>query len=233
MILHRPSAMPLHLPRLSAALLLGGALAAPAAHAITLGQVDTFSSGSTLNWRVGPVHPAPPTVVSTGGPAGTGDAWLRQTALGGSGAASHLAIENRTQWAGNYLAAGVTGIRLSAQNAGSTDLQLRLLFDAFNGARFWSSAPVPLPAGSGWQTLYFPIDTASLTVLGGQPLGDALNNVVSLRIFHSTASAFPGESIVATLGLDNVTAVPEPPAALLLAAGIAALAWRRRATARG
>ncbi len=56
-----------------------------------------------------------------------------------------------------------------------------------------------------------------------------LGDVRQLRLFHGSSASFPGEAIAATLGLDNVTAVPEPAAAWLLLPGLAALiGWRRR-----
>ena len=60
----------------------------------------------------------------------------------------------------------------------------------------------------------------------------ALPGVQQLRLFHGSSAAFPGEAIAAVLGLDNITAVPEPTAAWLLAPGLAVLlGLRRRAAA--
>jgi hypothetical protein len=200
------------------------------AFAVTLGQIDTFATGATAGWRVGPAHPLPPSIVATGGPAGAGDRYLLQQAIGGSGPASHLAIENRAQWAGNYTAAGITALTMDVANFGDTDLSLRLLFDTFDGARAWSTVPLAVPAGSGWQSLYFPIGPNDLNIQGGAGIGAGLSQVVAIRIFHSTSPGFPGEAIVARIGIDNISAVPEPPAALLLALGLGALAWRRRSS---
>ena len=54
--------------------------------------IDDFEDGTTAGWHVGDPaqHPAPPVNVSTGGPAGAGDAYLQLQALGGSGAGSRL-----------------------------------------------------------------------------------------------------------------------------------------------
>jgi hypothetical protein len=216
----------------SGAITLAACFVNAPALALTLGQTDTFATGGTQGWRVGSAHPFPPSVIATGGPGGTGDRYLQQRANGGSGPASHFAVENRTQWSGNYIAAGVTGITMDVANFGTTDLALRLMFDTFSGLRAWSSVPLVVPAGSGWQSLYFPITADDLTVQGGS-VGTSMSNVISMRIFHSTASSFPGEAIVTTVGIDNVTAVPEPAAALMLALGLAGLAWRRHGAARG
>lgn len=206
-------------------------LAVAPACAVTLGQSDTFEDGSTQGWRAGPAHPLPPTVIATGGPGGTDDAYLQLQAIGGAGPASRLAVENIDQWTGNYMAAGVTALTLDAYNFGPTDLRLRLLFDGSDGtnfARAWSTTPVLLPAGSGWQPLRFEITAADLTVEGGGSVALALSQTYSIRLFHGTASNFPGGAVAATLGIDNVTAVPEPAAALLLALGLGALGLLRR-----
>lgn len=222
-----------HTVRLAVATLctLAAGLATLPAQALTLGQSDTFEDGSTQGWQAGPAHPLPPSVVASGGPAGAGDHYLRLQAIGGAGPASRLAAENIAQWTGNYTAAGVTALTLDAANFGSTELWLRLLFDGSDGtnfARAWSAVPVVLPAGSGWQTLRFEISPADLQVQGGGNVALALSDTYSIRLFHSTASTFPGGTVVATLGVDNITAVPEPAAAWLLALGLVGLALHRR-----
>lgn len=206
-------------------------LAAAPARAVSLGQSDSFEDGSTQAWRAGPAHPLPPTVISTGGPGGAGDAYLRVQAIGGAGPASRLAVENNVQWTGDYIAAGVTALTLDAFNFGPADLSLRLLFDGSDGtnfARAWSTTAVLLPAGSGWQPLRFAITPADLTVEGGGSVTLALTQTYSIRLFHGTASDFPGGVVAATLGIDNVTAVPEPAAGLLMALGLGAVLWLRR-----
>lgn len=205
-------------------------LAVAPAGAVSLGQSDSFQDGSTQGWRAGPAHPLPPVLVATGGPGGAGDAYLKLQAIGGAGPASRLAVENNLQWTGDYTAAGITALTLDAYNFGPTDLRLRLLFDGSDGtnfARAWSTTPVLLPAGSGWQPLRFEITPADLTAEGGGSIGLALSQTYSVRLFHGTASSFPGGAVVATLGIDNVTAVPEPAAALLMALGLGALLLRR------
>lgn len=209
------------------AVCLGSALVAPA-WALSLGMADTFSGGADGGWSTGVASLAPPVVVASGGPAGAGDGYLRLTSLGGAGASSKLAAIAGAQWTGDYLAAGVDRITLDLVNLGSTDLSLRLWLAGPPGVAAVSTAAVLLPAGSGWTHASFALDAASLT---GNPAA-ALPDVQQLRLFHGSSASFPGEAVAAVLGVDNITAVPEPAAAWLLVPGVAVLlGLRRRAAA--
>src|SRR5215211_7030752 len=90
---------------------------ASAARAIpVLQQVNDFEGGTTQGWTNGP-NAADPTNVTTGGPGGTADNFLRVSARGGAGAGSRLVSFNRaSQWTGNYITAGVTGIEMDLKN---------------------------------------------------------------------------------------------------------------------
>jgi hypothetical protein len=223
-------------PVVLAGLWLASWLPGPAVLAVSVGQVDTFGDGTTRNWVVallGASSPAPPVAVATGGPAGAGDGYLLLGAVGGNGPGSRLAVINVSQWAGDYLAAGVNAIAMDANNFGSASLSLRLLFaDALPGSATnlaFSSAAVELPAGSGWKPLVFPILPGDL-VAGTGTAAAALSSAKELRVFHSPTAEFPPPIVVASLGVDNIEAIPEPSAVLLLGLALMRLApWRRRA----
>ena len=51
----------------------------------------------------------------------------------------------------------------------------------------------------------------------------ALGNVLELRLLNSATPDWSGLPVSATLGFDNVTAVPLPPAFVLFASGLVAL----------
>ena len=208
---------------------------------VVAGQRDDFEGGTTLGWQVGdPTHPAPPTVIATGGPTGAGDAYLRLTSFGGNGPGSRLSIFNETRWAGNYLAAGITGIEMDLINLGQSDVSLRLLFGAFPDSPgpptdlAWSANAVLLRAGAGWTHAFFPILPGALIVPFGSYAG-ALGGADELRLFHNPAPAFAGPEnssppIAALVGVDNIAAVavvPEPSAGVLLATGVLGLAAAR------
>jgi hypothetical protein len=197
-------------------------LAPSPAWALSVGQRDTFEDGTTQSWIVGLLgapHPA----------------------IGGGGAGSRLAVVNGVQWAGDFVAAGISGIRMDLNNLGTTDLSLRLLVaDPSVGPPAnvaFSTAALLLPAGGGWTEAYFPIGPADLTAELGSVTA-ALHNATQFRLYHGAALDFPGEPIVAALGVDNVTAVdnitptPEPATAVLLGSGLLALSWRARRSRR-
>ena len=221
------------LPHLFAcALALGAAttFAAPAL-AITLGMSDSFQSGTDGGWSAGPASVNPPAVVASGGPAGAGDGYLLITASGGVGAGSRLTAIAGAQWSGDYGAADVDGITLDVQNFGSTTLQLRLWLAGPAGSTALSSTAVTVPAGSGWTAARFALDASALTGSAQNALA-VLADVQQLRLFHSSSAAFPGEAIVAALGVDNISAVPEVPAAWLMVPGLLAIgALRKRRSA--
>jgi hypothetical protein len=198
------------------ACLAASLLVAAAAQAVTSGQTDTFEDGTTGNWTVGAIHPAPPQNVPDGGPAGAGDNYLFLTALGGNGPGSRLAMINAGQWAGDYLAAGVVRISMNVANFGATDLSLRLVFmDPVAGppTNVAITAAVPLLAGSGWQTAEFAVAPGDLIVLQGDAVA-LLGATTELRLFHGEASLYPGPPVVASLGVDNIMALTgEVPAA--------------------
>lgn len=201
---------------------LAAAWAAPAG-AITLGQSDGFDAGSLDGWSSGVVHPAPPVALPDGGPGGVGDGYLQLTALGGTGAGSRLVAFAGTAWTGDWLAAGVDAVSLDLNNHGPDALSLRL-YVVGNGIVAITRDAITLPAGGGWTHARFDLHPDALD---GSPA--ALGQVFELRLYHGMAAVYPGDAVRVTLGVDNVTAVPEPASALLLAGG---LWWMRRTVTR-
>ena len=221
---------------IASAIALCACFSAAASAQVTFGQIDTFQSGTTQGWQAGANHPAPPANVASGGPGGAGDAFLRLTAIGGSGSGNALAAFNRAQWAGDYTAAGITQIVLNVSNFGPQDVFLRLLFwdrplsgNPTNGA---ITDAVVVPAGSGWQQASFLVALPNLTPILGTA-GAALTNCTELRLFHNPDPTYPfppvGPPPISTmLGVDNIQAVPAPSSLVIAGLGLAALAHRRR-----
>lgn len=177
---------------------------------ITNNQTDNFEDGTVQNWSEGSNSPNPPANIADGGPGGTGDNYLQNVSSGGGGAGSKLVMFNTVQWKGDYTSNGVTDISMHMNNLGATNLEMRLAFDG-NGGRFSSTNAVSLSAGSGWQTVVFPIGPSDLTsVDGGTDVNATLGNVTELRILHNTSPSWRGASIAATLGVDNITASDIP-----------------------
>jgi len=201
-------------------------------HAVTAGQTDTFAGGSLDNWFAGglgfgSVPPVPPSVQSTGGPAGTGDGYMLVTGLGGAGPGSRIAVINTAQWSGNYLTSGVSSIGIDLKNFGNTDLTVRLLFEDPMGGppvdQAVTTLGVLLPAGSGWTHAVFALSPSSFTVLSGG-ISPLLSNTTLVRIIDSPT---PTDAIAITgaLGIDNINAIPEPETYALMLAGIAFLGF--------
>ena len=209
--------------------------------AVTVGQAQTFDS-PVSGWVIGagPVigTPTDVPVVPSGGPAGTGDPYMLIASSGGSGPGSRLTAQNFAIWAGDYTGEGIAAIAMDVRNFGPEEVYLRLLLLDFvgmapaNGA--FSSAAVHVQAGGNWQRIVFPVTIGALTNLLGST-ATALSNVDELRIFHNPDPFFiPAQNpaVTASLGVDNIAAIPEPGSWVLMAGGLillrAGLSRRRR-----
>jgi hypothetical protein len=203
--------------------------------AITLGHVDDFQDGTVQLWSGN----ANPTNIASGGPAGVSDRYLR---LSPAFLPGPLGAYNNVQWSGNYLAAGVGQMGFALDNFGPDPVNLRVMLFT-PGCSFgsgtctvWATTnALTLAPGSGWVSATFSLAQADLTrVTGSDSYAASLANVDRLLIRHDAGPASPNGSaspVTATLGIDNVTALPEPALALGLAAGAAlvgALLGRRR-----
>jgi hypothetical protein len=212
----------------------------PSANAITLGQVDDFEDATLQGWNsggeFGSPSPNPPTVEQDI------DYYASIPGSGGSGPGRAVVISNRDQWSGDYLAAGVTSIQLDVNNLGTTDLHLRLaiLSTAQGGGTFALTESIPLaPHGTGvdgWMTVTFDLDPANWTaavgpqgMYAGEDILTALSSVTALRILSSVEASYQGDSVDGRLGVDNISAVPEPGTFALVVGGLAFLGWRRSA----
>lgn len=202
-------------------LLLYGASAF--ADPIPVGQVDDFQDGTLQHWEGGAAR----TNIPTGGPAGDGDRYLRINSGG-----EHLGAKNDTQWAGDYVANGMTRIAMHLKNDGPAEVQLRILFKR-GSSQYASTTAATLSAQSGWRRTVFGLTPDDLTrVRGSDSLEEVLSDVDRWVIHHDPGSPSPsGDSpnINATIGVDNIIAVPEPATlALLAAAALCGLATIRR-----
>jgi hypothetical protein len=227
--------------------------AGPAGAQPAVGQVDTFEDGTTQGWTVGADleegSPFAPAIVPGDGPGGANDNYLRLRSRGGTGPGSRLTAFNVSQWTGDYLAAGITGVSMDVRNFGPSDLTLRLLLLGPFGPTgpehiAVTTTGVALPAGGQWTSVFFPLTLpGSLNMLRGTAAG-ALSDLVELRLFHNPLPVFGGPggnsspAVQTTVGVDNIramgasTVVPEPSTVALLGTGILALAAGARARRR-
>jgi hypothetical protein len=209
-------------------------LFAGTSRAVVGGQVDNFEGGTVSNWQNGP-HLGAATNISTGGPAGAGDNFVRISSSGVSGSGGKLVVFNHDQWAGDYLQQQITAIRMDVNNLGSEDLTLRLIFaDSAIPTTAKSLGTVDgvlLQDGSGWQTISFPITDANLD--GTDTFANLMSHVVQLNLVHAPdgmiTSRQASPDVAAILGFDNVTAVvvPEPGAVGAAAVALAGAVLRR------
>jgi hypothetical protein len=202
--------------------------ATPAVATIVFGQVDDFEDGTTMNWAGGPGQ----SNIPSGGPAGAGDNYLQIVSTGGGGPGSKMGSFNDNQWTGDYTTAGVTSIDADIRNFGTTGaLHLRLLLFG-DGGNFTSTIPFVVTNDGAWHDAVFPITPADLTAVdGGFDVAATLANITRFLIRHQPGApdgVGGSPSIVGVMGMDNVTALPEPGTLGLLLLGGAALLRRLR-----
>ena len=177
---------------------------------ITLGQTDDFSDGTSAGW----IKPATsPPATASGGPVGTGDLYLKNSSTGFFGPDSRMAILNRTQWTGNYLAEGIDEIDIDLANVGSSDMDIRIALSNTTGpANTWyaSGTAFHLPADGLWRSATFGLTTSDLAIVSGagsDPLANVLGSVLEFRIVSAAeAPNFRADAIAGVLGVDNITA---------------------------
>ncbi len=174
---------------------------------LTVQQKDDFQDANqdTMGWAGG----ASPIRVSSGGPDGSGDAFLL-ISVGNF----HLATKNEAQWTGDYLAAGVQAIAMDLNRIlGPDEVQIRLFVHG-PGGRFGSTNPtLPLPLDS-WGHYVFGLTASDLTYVSGGTgvLEDTLRNVTTLLI-RNDPGEYPTDigshypHITATLGIDNIAGI--------------------------
>ena len=198
------------------------------AWAVTANQVDDFQDGTVQNWSGG----SAPTNIANGGPAGTGDRYLRI-----SSTSSFLGVFNLVQWSGNYVTAAIDSVDMNLNNFGPNPVEVRIMLftpgcdlGAAACTAWTSTLATPLAAGSGWVSASFSVKEADLTrVRGSDSYASSLANVERILIRHDSGTPTPpgtGPIVTATLGIDNV--LPEPSGPLGLIVGALLLAALRR-----
>lgn len=213
-----------------AVLVLLGIGISPTRAGLILGVADHFESG-TANWTNG-LGAADPTIAA-GGPNGASDHFLDVHSTGTSGAGSKLITFNRTQWAGDFT--GVSSISMDFKNLGTTALSMRLALKSgtsISSPGYVSTTAFSLPVDNNWHHADFSLDSSSLTKIGAAAaLNVFLTNPLEFRILSESANpptSLDGDTVLATVGIDNIVAVPEPAAISLLAiCGLFLIAWIR------
>jgi hypothetical protein len=201
-------------------------LSAMPAGAISLGQIDTFQDGTTQGWTGGVLLTNQP----NGGPGGAGDRYLQLNTNG----LANLGTYNKVQWAGDYASAGVTRVDFDLANFGPDTVSLRIMIvtpgcqGTGTGCTAWTSTNATvLPAGSGWVKVEFGLNEVELTrVVGSDSLASVLANVERLHLRDDDGAPSPpgtASLVNAVIGVDNITALPEPSRGAGVAAGILAL----------
>lgn len=212
------------------------------ATAISAAQHDDFSDDSLQDWQMGfaSITNTHLMNIADGGPGGLGDNFLEVVADGTNVAGGRLTFFNQTQWAGDYLAAGINSITMDLKNFSSTEtLNLRLgieggFFDSslglFFGGLYATTASVSLASGVDWTRVVFSMSPCDLEPVSGasgvtgNDVMAALGNVQELRLLNSANPDWAGLPVSASLGIDNISAVPLAPAALLFISGLIGLA---------
>ena len=104
-------------------------------------------------------------------------------------------------------------------------LSIRLAFktEVQNGSPGYLSLPVIVAPGAGWQHFSISLAEADLTPIGGPAPYDTFfaNGFNEMRFINEAGNSnLNGDPVVATLGIDNIHAIPEPATGALATAGL-------------
>jgi hypothetical protein len=197
------------------------------------------------------------TNISTGGPDGVGDRYLEVVPIPPPAGPGRLGANNKCQWGSgasycsppvgpndlaDYVTNNIVAIAVDLYNWGPNVVHMGLLLTGnFDTCGRWTTAnPVVLNVDSGWQHVVFNLSEPHLIeVQLPDPPPPTTNLIGCLRrmkrivIHHepdpANWSINTTPQVNATLGIDNVEAIPEPSHAVLLGAallGLLALARR-------
>lgn len=195
------------------------------AQAIELGQLDDFENGDRDGWTYGKEGTAqepavPPMRLEPDcGDEGTGDHCLRISANNSTEApGSRLAAFNRTQWSGDYLAAGVGAIAIRAANVSNTNvtLQLRVRISG-NGRSYITKDTIAVPRNVGYVDGVIRLSPASFIVSPSEenptrlfePVADALRNVDRIWIAHNPEGSIAPPPVLAVAHIDDIMALDD------------------------
>lgn len=175
------------------------ALVPPAFGDISLGLFSDFEDNTLQGWEGG----ASPTNVTTGGPAGTNDNFLR---IGNGG---QLATFNMSSVYSGVIAADVDMVLVDmmrpASDTGSLDMRL-VLFGPGTSNR-WTSTTAHVVRNDGvWRTYAFSLREQDLTQVAGTGSYAALTVAVDRTMFRHDPGppSATGTAVSGTLGLDNI-----------------------------
>ena len=157
-----------------------------------------------------------------GGPGGGSDHFLKVSS-GSFGGDVRLITHNDAQWLGNYTTAGVTEITAELMNLGSLAIPIRAVIRESDGGSStpgYASAPFTLAPDGQWHLATFSLTTGMSGFNSPQSLATDLANVEDFRILSSVNPSGIGDAISASIGIDDITAVPEPSTLVLGALGM-------------
>jgi len=170
---------------------------------ISLSTLNDFQDGTIQSWTSGGIG-TDPLNISDIGNLGIGDNALVVTSVGGVGPNSNLMIQNTSSaWTGNWTTAGVSYVSFWANNVGSNPVTLRVGLDG-TGGQFSSTNGVTVAPGSGWVQVNIPVQAANFTADGGTDIAATLAGVTAARISSSTTPDYDGQSIAATVQIDDI-----------------------------
>ena len=181
------------------------------AGAASYDQVDDFEDGTTMGWsgnRFGTV-----THVSGNGPGGGSDDYI-ETSI----ASFHLGTKNTDQWTGDFLAAGIAAIEADLNHLDPIAQRLNMRIVLFGpGGVFASQGITANVPTNTWTHYVFGLSSNDLVYVadGSGNLHETLTSVTNLLLRHDSPSPTPPgfhpPHVSATLGIDNVHAVPRQP----------------------
>lgn len=148
-----------------------------------------------------------------------------------------------TEWTGNYISAGVTGLRLDLANMSTADdLFLRLAIGnraspQQSGGTWWvSKNAISVPLGSDWKSLFLPIAESEMVVVGNimgqsdnESFADTFSGIQNIRILSAAVPlGATGDNFFGDVGIDNIALVPEPTTLPMMVIGTVMLMLHRK-----
>lgn len=184
--------------------------------AIELDQQDTFEDLTTNNWAMGrpqDFHPLTQPVRHEVdcGDLGDDDGCLRVFATGAFGAGSKLATFNIDQWTGDYISAGVFGIRIKARNFSSSpqDVRLRVMLTGA-GYKFISEDSVAVPFNGIYNQGMIRLTPETLNASSHDQAEALLRQVDRIWILHQPEpEIFNIPSVRARVYIDDILALDD------------------------